>query len=276
MSAEQNYKELEKQIEANLEKDLGTILNRSELGELNFNKLETHFEELQKLSRHLKSIVERRLLPDSVVRQLQSQLNQANNVVNRMESFKLDAQNPKETYDQLCTQFMQAFYELVTHSGPAMAVFSSTAQASSEASSIVEELRTNRDESLQVLEVMREQSAKGGVSKYGPIFKAEADEHSKAAKVWLGVTAALSVVTVVFAGIFLWFAFSHSSISTPALVAKFFLLSLLTSGTFWIGKIYKTHRHLAVVNRHRQNALESFETFVNATEDSDVKNAILQ
>ena len=53
------------------------------------------------------------------------------------------------------------------------------------------------------------------------------------------------------------------------------IFSILSYIVVWSGKIYKAHKHNYVVNRHRQNALSSFETFIKATSDDATKNAVL-
>ena len=50
---------------------------------------------------------------------------------------------------------------------------------------------------------------------------------------------------------------------------------MLYFGIVWSGRIYKAQQHNCVVNQHRHNALSTFETFVNATEDKETKNAVL-
>jgi hypothetical protein len=41
-------------------------------------------------------------------------------------------------------------------------------------------------------------------------------------------------------------------------------------------KNYRTHRHLVVVNQHRQSALRTFEAFIKAASgDDQTKNAVL-
>jgi len=49
----------------------------------------------------------------------------------------------------------------------------------------------------------------------------------------------------------------------------------MVSATFWAGKTYRAHRHNAVVNRHRQNALTTFQTFAQAASEEQTKNAVL-
>src|SRR5205085_68200 len=58
------------------------------------------------------------------------------------------------------------------------------------------------------------------------------------------------------------------------LAAKVILFSILGSAVVWCGRIYRAHRHNEVVNRHRQNALSSFRTFVESADDA-TRNAVL-
>jgi hypothetical protein len=52
------------------------------------------------------------------------------------------------------------------------------------------------------------------------------------------------------------------------------VFSLLLSGMLWVGRIYRAARHNYVVNKHRQNALRTFETFVKSA-DPQIKSAVL-
>jgi hypothetical protein len=40
-------------------------------------------------------------------------------------------------------------------------------------------------------------------------------------------------------------------------------------------KSYRAQKHNEVLNRHRQNALRTFETFSTSTDDAQTKNAVL-
>jgi DNA phosphorothioation-dependent restriction protein DptG len=53
------------------------------------------------------------------------------------------------------------------------------------------------------------------------------------------------------------------------------VLSVVFFGMGWAAKNYRAHKHNETVNRHRQNALRTFETFAAATEDKTTKDAVL-
>jgi hypothetical protein len=102
------------------------------------------------------------------------------------------------------------------------------------------------------------------------------------------VTAALSLVTFILA----WNSYQHyeelvklafaekAATMTVAQsiqlgVAKLFLFSLLVGGIIWCGRNYRAHRHTYVVNKHRQNAPSTFDTFINSAQDQQTKSAVL-
>jgi hypothetical protein len=58
-------------------------------------------------------------------------------------------------------------------------------------------------------------------------------------------------------------------------IPKVFVFTVLLSATVWSGKVYRAYRHNAVVNRHRQNALATFQAFAKAANDDTTKNAVL-
>ena len=62
--------------------------------------------------------------------------------------------------------------------------------------------------------------------------------------------------------------------SVQMAIPKLFVFSVLLA-TVWCGKTYRAYRHNAVVNRHRQNALATFQTFAKAAVDQATKDAVL-
>jgi len=58
-------------------------------------------------------------------------------------------------------------------------------------------------------------------------------------------------------------------------IAKLITFSILYFGLVWTSRNYRAHRHNFVINQHRQNALNTFESFVEGTSDDHTKNAVL-
>lgn len=132
----------------------------------------------------------------------------------------------------------------------------------------------------ELLQEMMKLAQEAGVTKQAVHFKTEADKHETAAKQWLIATVVLGILSL-GAGVASWMFFARhiGDLSTTQnlqlTVSKIIILSLMFSATVWAGKTYRAHRHNAVVNRHRQNALSTFKAFVEATTDEPTKNAVL-
>jgi hypothetical protein len=147
------------------------------------------------------------------------------------------------------------------------------------------------NESKDLLAAQKKLSAEIAITGYGTLFAKEAQEHGNAAKLWLGVTGVLAGLTAT-AG---WWNYRTSvnllnqfaslpssqvasvptSITLQFTVAKVILFTIGLSAAYWSARVYRSHRHNSIVNKHRANALTSFEQFVVSAEDKEVKNAVL-
>lgn len=131
-----------------------------------------------------------------------------------------------------------------------------------------------------ILAASRDSAAKIGASQHAAHFAQEATQHAKASRAWLWATVIGGALTFT-AGILNYsFVATTSSPSDNAavvqlIVAKLLLFSMLLSGTLWCGKNYRASQHNLIVNRHRQNALSSFQTFAESASDPQTKNAVL-
>ena len=107
------------------------------------------------------------------------------------------------------------------------------------------------------------------ISQYKAIFTDQAQQHRKTASRWLLATSGLSVVFVV---LFVWLlsdvvpADDNTPVILSVLVTKGFFLSLVFFLLNRTIKNFTAEKHLQVINTHRQNALETFDTFVAAAE----------
>ena len=110
------------------------------------------------------------------------------------------------------------------------------------------------------------------------VFKVEADFHTSEAGKWINWTIVLLVATA-FAGIGFMFWTPSSTEGTTHVVqftiTKVVVLAVLFYGLSICIKNYRAHKHNAILNKHRQNALQTFETFVKASTDDLTKNAVL-
>ena len=153
-------------------------------------------------------------------------------------------------------------------------------QMTSVSQQLEEKLKESVKNADEVLDAVRKVASEAGVSQHAIHFKTEADNFEKSAKPWLVWTVILASATALIGlvlaikGIY-WLPTLTASQGVQLAIPKIFLFSILLSATIWCGKTYRSSRHNAVVNRHRQNALATFEAFVKATTDQPTKNAVL-
>lgn len=123
----------------------------------------------------------------------------------------------------------------------------------------------------QVQDLLAEES----VSKYEKVFAEQANKHQEGAFWWLISTVGLIVV---FGFVFYWL-FDSLKLGGGVLqnlLTKGFLLSLIYLVLNRSLKNYTAEKHLEVVNRHRQNALRTFNAFHSAAgENQETQDAVL-
>ena len=128
------------------------------------------------------------------------------------------------------------------------------------------------------LETVRAASADVGVSKHAVHFLQEADRHQKSSRLWLKATITLTVFAFVLSGLSLWHSLCTPETfpdSLPATLSKLALLAVAYYAVIWAARVYRSERHNAVINRHRHNALKSFQTFADGSRDETTKDAVL-
>jgi hypothetical protein len=140
-----------------------------------------------------------------------------------------------------------------------------------------EKEKTNR-ELNEILDTARQTVSKIGVASHAVHFKEEAEENLNASKNWLIALVFCILITIGW-GIACFFIHPESEKSRDILqftIAKIIILSGLYYGLSTISKNYKAHRHNYIVNKHKQNSLNSFEAFVKGSgDDIQTKNAVL-
>lgn len=137
------------------------------------------------------------------------------------------------------------------------------------------------------LERVRQAAAEAGVAQHAIHFKEEAEFHKRQSYYWLVAAIVLGVATVIYAVFGLAPKLSVVDGSTisennvnvlylwSAALPRLVVIVVMTFGIVWSARNYAASRHNFVVNRHRQNALSSFETFVKGAGDQQTKQAVL-
>ncbi|MBT1695916.1 hypothetical protein KK083_03445 [Fulvivirgaceae bacterium PWU4] len=150
-----------------------------------------------------------------------------------------------------------------------------------------EKLKTTLGEMESVLAAVRAKSKEVGVDRYSVIFNTESTRNSNSSIVWLVLTAILLATGVAYG-----FSLNNGLENLAEDIAKSKLLDnnnyvlqitivrLLTITILFYAiaicmKNYRAQKHNQVINRHRHNALITFETFNAGATDEGTKNAVL-
>ncbi len=229
-------------------------------------------------------------LPHAKLVLLAKDTNSAIGIFKAIKDFSTSVQNPKQTRDNLINRLSTEYDAQFDHLHSLVAYLGNTEskirQYEVKATESTEKLERKERESQthlatieSVLKSVRSAAAQVGISQHASYFADEARMNKDAARNWLIWTIILGVISCGW-GMFLFFKLPSKDISTLQLisqsVAKLIVLSVLYYLLVWCARNCASHYHNYVINRHRQNALSTFETFVKAADnDPDIKNAVL-
>lgn len=149
------------------------------------------------------------------------------------------------------------------------------------AKDLIKKLNNTQTQANQVLENIRQIAAQSVVSHHATKFDDEYQNHNTLSHRWLLATIGLSIFIFLYMNYLFELAPTNDEQTQTFFIIKYFtsrfaIFSVLMFMLIWSGKNYAAHKHNAIINKHRQNALITFETFVKAAEnDQDTKNAVL-
>jgi hypothetical protein len=144
------------------------------------------------------------------------------------------------------------------------------------------ELEIISNESKQVLQQVKDAAAEQGVTQQAIYFKDEAEIHNKASVKWLSASVVSIAVLLCYSTLSLFFPYidlftADDVVEAVQLTAsKLLIFAVLTFAAVQCVKIYLSHKHNEVTNRHRQNALMTYTTLANAAGTAEAKDVVLQ
>ena len=230
------------------------------------------------------------LLPDHIIASIINNAEQVLMYIDQIKNFTLHGnaeQSRNEIVSNLNNQ-IDAFYTeaqgwipyLAYQQGDVQRRLEELSGAVEESSNILtnakQEAETKKSEIDEIVVAAREASASAGVAHFSSDFMAEAEKLEKSARWWLWGTGGLTLVTLVVASVFLcmdepsglYSVIYHST-------TKLIILGTLIAATVWCGKIYRALRHQVTTNKHRANAIKTFQAFSKAASDDAARDAVL-
>lgn len=274
--------------------DAATLVQEAKLGTVkNFSKAVDPANRLIQLYRRLSE----RALEDLSETKLTEVRNRANSDFNQFKQIlEFDPDRTSADRDNLVNQVVQAYgptfdtlHPLVAYSLHRSADFQrldSEARAtlqgvSDRAKEITGDLEKTKKQAADILEEVRKTAAESGVSQQAVYFKDTAEAHDKDAEAWRDRVVKLAWLTGAFsfASLFLhripWLKPENGFEAAQIAVSKVLIFGVLSFLLYLAARNFLSHKHNAVVNRHRQQALLTYQALVNAAADSANRDIVL-
>jgi len=290
----------EKNILEALSKNLDVIsktqvedLIRPELGgELNFESGRETFSRNLKLFKDL-SNCNLENIPVATLEQLNSKVGDFITRMKKVKDFSANQTSPVNVRDSIVKEFQNQYQTYFTSIHPIISYsirkgtdFEKLENQAKETvkklidiqSKFQEDVNSKLKESESILNKIRDAAANVGVAQHSSHFEIEAGENYEASIKWFWGTIFMAILTIGWGigSVFLYPNIDDTAKIIQFVVSKIIILSALYYGLVWSAKNFKALRHNYIVNKHRQNALKTFETFVKAAgDDMQTKNAVL-
>lgn len=272
------------------------LVRANELGK-DFN-FEAGLQTIERTLQLFKSLYDSTLdnVSHNILKNLLTQAKDAHSKLTAIQTFSpAQHQTPLNVRNNLIDQLRDSYDNYFTAVSPVIAYsirkgtdFEALEKKAQETVKSIESLKNEylskqgqiTSEMESVLQKVRQAAAEVGVAQHATHFKDEAIDHNEKSEKWLYATVAIATLTIVwgFLAIFVIKVPDNAS-SAQVLqftIGKLIVLSALYYSLIWSAKNYYAHRHNYVINKHRQNCLNTFETFVKAAgNDAETKNAVL-
>jgi hypothetical protein len=280
---------------ADITKDpIESLINRGEWGEINFVKSTEDINSIFSMLKPLQ-ILNLEDIPENNAQEILSSTSGAKNTINQIRQFRISGSsdpagrrdsiqselkaNRENIYNYTSRHVAYLFYRSGDADAAAQKIIRSVEEIKKQLDEVEEYEREKRIEIDGLVQATREAAAEAGVAEFTRDFTEAADGARKSAQKWLYWSVGISLVTLIFSLTAIGFALLDppSSIvdAVSRVVSKSFVLAVLLGATAWTAKIYKSLKHLEAINRHRANAIKTFQAFVKSTADEATKNAVL-
>lgn len=264
-------------LELDLEEDL---VRADELGPHSFEDERSLFERMRAFHEVL---VEFPLetLPASRQKAIREKIQPTVNTLQAFQDFDpVEVGQPNARRDNLAMNLRRTFSEEFEAAAPYINYPLRERAEGKRVQGLLSSLEAANEKSESILEAMRRASAEVGITEFSEFFREEAKDHKRDADRWLRRTVWSAVITIIAAAVVVggyvdgWLSVADGHWVQVA-IGKLVFFSVLYFGIVWSGRNYRSHLHNYVVNKHRANALNTFQAFTSATDDKATRDAVL-
>lgn len=200
---------------------------------------------------------------------------QRNNIINSLKN------QYQPYFDALCGLIAYGSSRLRDFSALEREARSTMQSVTDRAAELTRELSTRKDEANRILEEVRQVAAEQGVSQQAIYFQNESAAHEKEARQWRTATILISVGLIAYSvlSIFMhkwpWLEPTDAYSAFQLAVSKVLIFAVIAYMLILSARNFLSHKHNEIVNRHRQNALLTFNALVNAAGKEDARDIVL-
>lgn len=296
VGTEDLYNETKESLERIQNFNVDDLPRESELGgKLNFHSAVQPAQILIDLFNRL-SVIALQDFPDNILNIVRDNANNNYQLFKQALDFDIEQQNPGGVRTSLITKITQAYqptfealHQYIAYSLHRSADFQrldSDARATLQtiqdrSSKITETLSAYEDDAKSVLAEIRQVAAEEGVTQQASHFSAESKLHVDEASKWQGYVVKLAIALGSFAILSLFIhkiPFLKPETTYDAIqlsLSKILIFFVMAYMLFLSAKNFLNHKHNAIVNKHRQNALMTHRALVEASGDEGVRDAVL-
>lgn len=235
--------------------------------------------------------------PDNLLKQIQDRANADFAIFQQILDFKFQGQeNPELTQTDYISQVPSAYQttfallrDVISYSACRTTDFKLIEQEArgvfqgirDKAEQVTGQLEETKEEATRILDEVRKVAAEQGVSQQAIYFKNESELHKNNSDTWqkltIGAAILLVIVSISFLFLHKWaFLSPKDNYETMQLIAsKIFVFATLSYLLYLCGKNFLSHKHNEILNRHRQNALMTYQTITDAAKSYEGKEIIL-
>ena len=143
------------------------------------------------------------------------------------------------------------------------------------------EIRKVKKEVDTLLESAKKATAQTGITAYSEVFEVQSKEHKKASWVWLATSGLLVIILIFYLG---WLTFETIDLiiegtdplhTFTLFLARIFPATVVYYLLYQVIKNFNVNMHLYTLNKHRANVLKTFESFVNSTDEPNIRDTVL-
>lgn len=237
------------------------------------------------------------MFPDQEVTSVKQQADVVFNIFDEVLSFSTDEGDVRNRRDALITKVANSYQGVFSRIFPIISFSISRTvdfdrletmgraavqSISDRAKKLEEDMRERFDELASITDTARKVAAEQGVSQEAFYFKEEAERHSREATKWAKITIGMAISVIAFgiASVFSykWDFLSPSTVaeSIQYVASKLVIFFVLAFGLLLSARNFMSNRHNEIVNRHRQNALMTYKSLVDAGGTPEARDVILQ